>query len=381
MTSEDYFQQAMQYYSAKNTNAAVEALKSSAALGHPMATLYLAEQYFRQDPKQAFQFLLQQWDKGVVGTLHRLVTLRAFFTDQSLELDDLKLLHQEAVKGHAESLLILMNLTLEHADHAYYAFLLQQQAPALLEDLDFSVLMTADQANEITQARIDDLLSFALRTWTQHADIKPCLTITTCGIAYYRQVISPLACNYYKLRLAPHLKPSMVHDPVTGEGIQNDVRTSDIVHVTPEHLDWFALEIDLIIEKLTGVSRARGESMNLLRYKNGQQYKPHYDAIVGQGLQFDTILQNGGQRIKTAITYLSDGYQGGETQFPKLGTKIKASIGDVLVFNNLDENGNVLRDSYHAGLPVTEGTKWILTKWIRESTTHYGNVVYPTKVN
>lgn len=381
MTSEALFQQAMQHYSAQNNAAAIEALTRSAALGHPMATLYLAEQYFRQNHQQAFQFLLQQWEKGVPGTLHRLVTLKAFFTNDGILVDDLHLLHKEAINGHAESLLVLMHLTLNHPDHTYYAFKLKLVTPQLLEDLGFTVSIGENDIKAFDQTRIDNLLSFAMQTWKKHADFEPCLSISKCGIAYYKNVFSSLACRYYRLRLAPHLKPSMVHDPVTGKGIQNDVRTSDIVHVMPEYLDWFGLELDLIIEKLTGISRARGESMNLLRYKNGQEYKPHYDAIVGQGLQFDTILKNGGQRIKTAITYLSDGYQGGETLFPKLGTKIKANIGDVLVFNNLDEDGNVLRDSYHAGLPVTEGTKWILTKWIRESATNYGNVVYPKKVN
>ena len=381
MTSEVFFQQAMQHFAARNTHAAIAALEQSAALGHSMATVYLAEQYFRQSADKAFEFLTNQWKNGILGSLHRLVTLKAFFTDQKLQTADLTLLHHEAVAGHTESVLVLLNLTLRHPDAGYYGYHLTKQSPQLLEELGISVAMSADAVDQVDQSRIDNLLKFALKAWNQHATVEPCLQISSCDLSYYKQIFSPLVCKYYRLRLAPYLQPSLVHDPVTGKGIKNDVRSSDIVHVGPEHLDWFALEIDLILEKLTGVSRAQGESMNLLRYKNGQQYKPHYDAIIGQGIQFDTILNDGGQRIKTAITYLSDGYQGGETQFPKLGTMIKANVGDVLVFNNVDEDGNVLRDSYHAGLPVTEGTKWILTKWIRESTTHYGNVVYPNKVN
>jgi hypothetical protein len=31
-------------------------------------------------------------------------------------------------------------------------------------------------------------------------------------------------------------------------------------------------------------------------------------------------------------------------------------------------NGNILDESLHAGLPVTDGYKWILIIWVRENT-------------
>lgn len=379
MDSERLFQQAMHFFSQQNTTAAINALRQSAAAGHSMATLYLAEQYFRQSPQDAFTFLKQQWQNGVKGTLHRLVTLKAFFTDDSVNAEDFALLHQEAKAGHVESQLILINLSLELEHGDYFKALLLRASPALFNDLGLS--SSGVYENGVNESDLTSLIQGVAHRFNALSKVEPSLVLSKCGILQYRNVVSPLVCEYFRLRLKGFLKPSMVHDPVTGKGIQNSVRTSYIVHVTPEHLDWFSLELDMIIETLTGVSRARGESMNLLRYENGQEYKPHYDAIVGQGEQFDNILRDGGQRIKTAITYLSGDYQGGETAFPKLQLTIKAGIGDILIFDNLDEDGNVLLDSYHAGTPVTEGTKWILTKWIRESATNYGNVVYPKKVN
>ncbi|WP_100655740.1 prolyl hydroxylase family protein [Alteromonas flava] len=380
MNSEALFQQAMQFYAQQNNAAATQALEQSAQMGHPMATLYLAEQYFRVDPQRAFEFLQRQWERGVKGTLHRLVTLRAFFTEESLTREDFEFLYAEAQQGHVESALILLDFTQLHPNSGVFKQLIQQFAPGLLADLGVKV-QSLQESSSLSKEDKEQLFDFALSHWQQLGVNTPIISMKACGIRLFQGVYSELACNYIKLRLQPHLKPSLVHDPVTGKGIQNDVRTSYIVHVTPEHLDWFALQLDMILEKLTGISRARGESMNLLRYENGQQYKPHYDAIVGQGPHFEQILADGGQRMRTAITYLSKGYIGGETQFPRLGMQVNATIGDVLVFDNLDESGNVDRDSYHAGAPVTEGTKWILTKWIRESATHYGSVVYPKKVN
>ncbi|WP_164078298.1 prolyl hydroxylase family protein [Alteromonas facilis] len=380
MNADSLFQQAMQYFAQQNNEAATGVLQQAAELGHSMATLYLAEQYFRVDPAKAFSFLQSQWEKGVKGTLHRLVTLKAFFTDEGLTSEDFSYLYQEARLGHVESALVLLDLTKHDGKHVVFSRLIQQYAPGLLADLgqkvpDLSVKCET-QSNVLTR-----LFDVALKEWHSLTDFKATLIIKKASIRYYRDVFSPLACEYFKLRLGPLMKPSLVHDPITGKGIQNDVRTSYIVHVVPEHLDWFALQLDMMLEKLTGVPRCRGESMNLLRYENGQQYKPHYDAIVGDGPHFEQILSDGGQRMRTAITYLSDGYSGGQTEFPRLGISVNATIGDVLVFDNLDENGTLVRDSYHAGAPVTEGTKWILTKWIRESATQYGRVVYPKQVN
>ena len=110
MNGETFFQQAMQHFAHQNTQAANQALTQAAQLGHSMATLYLAEQYFRQRLDDAYQFLLQQWEAGVSGTLHRLVTLKAFFDQQPLSVEDFGLLHKEASAGHVESVLILLNL-------------------------------------------------------------------------------------------------------------------------------------------------------------------------------------------------------------------------------------------------------------------------------
>ena len=47
----------------------------------------------------------------------------------------------------------------------------------------------------------------------------------------------------------------------------------------------------------------------------------HLDALPG--------LEN--QRILTALVYLNDAYLGGETEFTRLGLKVKGRKGDVLV--------------------------------------------------
>jgi prolyl 4-hydroxylase len=94
-----------------------------------------------------------------------------------------------------------------------------------------------------------------------------------------------------------------------------------------------------------------------MRYTPGQEYKPHLDALAG--------LRN--QREWTAIAYLNTDYDGGETIFPLLSISIRAEPGDILIFRNIDGDGDPDPRLRHAGRPVTRGAKWIATRWIRNA--------------
>jgi prolyl 4-hydroxylase len=93
----------------------------------------------------------------------------------------------------------------------------------------------------------------------------------------------------------------------------------------------------------------------VLRYREGGEYRPHFDAIDG--------LAN--QRILTMIVWLNDGYEGGETIFLHNSLRVKGGIGDALLFRNARADGTRDPRSCHAGLPVTRGEKLIASRWIR----------------
>jgi prolyl 4-hydroxylase len=54
-----------------------------------------------------------------------------------------------------------------------------------------------------------------------------------------------------------------------------------------------------------------GESIQILHYKNGEKYEPHYDYFHDKNNQ-----ALGGHRIATVLMYLSNVEKGGETIFP-----------------------------------------------------------------
>lgn len=151
------------------------------------------------------------------------------------------------------------------------------------------------------------------------------------------------------------LEPSTVFDPSTGRQIANPVRTSDGTVIGPAQEDLVVQAVLRRIAKATGTNVCQGESLSVLRYAPGQEFKPHFDAIPN--------ARN--NRVKTVLMYLNDGYGGGHTVFSELSLVIEPKAGDAVVFNGLRADGSVNPLSRHAGMPVSHGTKWMATRWIR----------------
>lgn len=100
------------------------------------------------------------------------------------------------------------------------------------------------------------------------------------------------------------------------------------------------------------VNESQIEDLQVIRYKENQQYKPH----------LDPTREN--DRVYTVILYLNDDFVGGETYFPLLDLKVKPKKGKSLCFLNRDSASQVISYSKHAGLPVTSGVKYICNIWI-----------------
>jgi prolyl 4-hydroxylase len=103
--------------------------------------------------------------------------------------------------------------------------------------------------------------------------------------------------------------------------------------------------------------------MNILMYQPGEEYRAHFDFFAPEIAAAD----RSGQRIRTLLVYLNGDYGGGETQFVNANMKLKGEPGDAILFHNCDAaTGAPDRATLHAGLPVTSGQKWLLSKWFRE---------------
>jgi prolyl 4-hydroxylase len=168
-------------------------------------------------------------------------------------------------------------------------------------------------------------------------------------------LFSPRECAYLAEAAAPMLAPAAVVDPASGAQRPDPVRVCDSAGFTLPLENPAVHALNQRIAAASGTAWAQGEPLQVLRYRAGGEYKPHFDALPG--------LAN--QRVLTMIVWLNADYEGGETWFAKTGARLKGRAGDALLFRNALPDGTRDPDSGHAGLPVTKGEKWIASRWIR----------------
>jgi prolyl 4-hydroxylase len=180
----------------------------------------------------------------------------------------------------------------------------------------------------------------------------------------FDHLLSVEECEYLIGLSARLLVPAEVLDRTTGQRAQSRVRTNSVAVFWPVHQDLVVHAINLRLAAATALPAENGELLNILMYRPGEEYRPHYDF-------FPPAIAAGdpnGQRIRTLLAYLNTDFADGETSFITAGMKIKGNVGDAIVFHNCDAAGAPDRSTLHAGLPVTRGQKWLVSKWYREKT-------------
>jgi len=107
-----------------------------------------------------------------------------------------------------------------------------------------------------------------------------------------------------------------------------------------------------------------GEGLQILRYKPGAEYKPHYDYFDPDQPGTPAILRRGGQRVATVVMYLNTPERGGATVFPEVNLEVAPIQGNAVFFSY--DRPHPMTRSLHGGTSVVAGEKWVATKWLRE---------------
>jgi prolyl 4-hydroxylase len=175
------------------------------------------------------------------------------------------------------------------------------------------------------------------------------------SVSAFPALFSRAECDFLIGEAQPWLQPSVVIDPQTGDQLRNPVRTSDGMSFGFVQEGPAIHALNRRIAAATGTEAKQGEPLQVLRYRPGQEYKPHFDAVAGEA----------NQRILTVLVYLTDDYEGGETLFLRTGLRFKGKRGDALAFRNALSDGRADEMTQHAGLPVSSGEKVIASRWIR----------------
>jgi prolyl 4-hydroxylase len=148
------------------------------------------------------------------------------------------------------------------------------------------------------------------------------------------------------------------------EGSEENYRTSSSCNLNV--FDPVVASVERRIADLLGIDPAFGEPLQGQRYGPGEFYKTHEDFFYIDQPYWPETERRGGQRTWTAMIYLNQPPKGGGTGFTALGFQVIPRPGWMLIWNNMNPDGSPNRWTAHAGQPVEEGTKYIVTKWYRE---------------
>jgi prolyl 4-hydroxylase len=177
---------------------------------------------------------------------------------------------------------------------------------------------------------------------------------------------SAAECDWIIGRARDRLKPAKVFTRSTGDQTHNPARDNKAIEFQLPDMD---LVLEVLRARISAATRLPVpifEPTQILHYSVGEQFRPHHDFLDPEVPGFAEHLKKFGQRIATVLIYLNDGYEGGETVFPKLGISHRPAAGDALFFTNVDRSGRGDPLTMHAGSPPTSGEKWVFSQWIRD---------------
>jgi prolyl 4-hydroxylase len=182
-------------------------------------------------------------------------------------------------------------------------------------------------------------------------------------IVVFGNLLSDQECDELIELAKPRLARSLTVATKTGGEEVNDDRTSNGMFFQRGEHD-VVKRLEARLARLLNWPEENGEGLQILHYRPGAEYKPHFDYFDPVEPGTPTILKRGGQRVATIVMYLAEPEKGGGTTFPDVNLVVAPKRGNA-VFFSYDRPHPVTR-TLHGGAPVLAGEKWIATKWLRE---------------
>ena len=102
---------------------------------------------------------------------------------------------------------------------------------------------------------------------------------------------------------------------ILGENIDG-YRTAKGTWLEEEHGE-VVIKYRKLISEITQIPTINMESINVLKYEIGVEYKDHHDFFHPNENYYDDEIKRGGQRLKTGLVYLNDNFEGGRNIIPK----------------------------------------------------------------
>jgi prolyl 4-hydroxylase len=193
-------------------------------------------------------------------------------------------------------------------------------------------------------------------------DIKVLMTVAHPRVILFGGLLSNAECDELVTLSRARMTASQVVDSDTGGEVAHEGRTSSgfgFQRGATPLID----RIERRIATLLKWPLEQGEGLQILRYRVGQEYRPHHDYMDPALPGAPAFLARGGQRVASLVMYLNTPTGGGATNFPEVGLEVAAVKGNAVFFSY--DRPHPATKSLHGGMPVTDGEKWVATKWLR----------------
>jgi prolyl 4-hydroxylase len=189
------------------------------------------------------------------------------------------------------------------------------------------------------------------------------MTLQQPRVVVFGNLLSADECDELVAQARVRLVRSETVDNRTGGSELNAARTSEGMFFSRGE-SALVSRFEARIAALLRWPIENGEGLQILRYQPGAEYKPHYDYFDPKQPGTPRILERGGQRVATLVTYLSTPSRGGATTFPDVKLEIAPVKGNAVFFSY--DRPHASTHTLHGGAPVLEGEKWVATKWLRQ---------------
>jgi len=165
---------------------------------------------------------------------------------------------------------------------------------------------------------------------------------------------------------AGRLQRALVYDAAARRDIVHATRSNTVATFGFDAIEFLQVLVQQRMAAACATPATHFEAPTLLHYDVGERIENHFDFVdPATTPDYAGEIARLGQRKITFIVYLNEGYEGGNTAFPRLGFEHRGSMGEGILFiNALADLSPDLR-TLHAGCEIKSGEKWILTQFIR----------------
>ncbi len=189
------------------------------------------------------------------------------------------------------------------------------------------------------------------------------MTVEQPRVVVFGAFLAADECDALIASASSRLARSETVDSLTGGSDINAARTSSGMFFERGESPLIA-RIEARIAAVLRWPIDHGEGLQVLHYRAGAEYRPHYDWFDPAQPGMASVLGRGGQRVGTLVMYLNTPLRGGATTFPDLGLAVSALKGNAVFFSY--DRPHPATKTLHGGAPVIGGEKWVATKWLRE---------------